>query len=415
MDCAGLNRAVLASKQLKIELSRPGGVRRARSSNPNLQSLLQQPPEPTIPHSASFSTDSTGTVQLQPPPPPPPSTRRNITPTAGGRVDLQALLSNLIVSNVRSNEHTTGQRPPPPPPPAPHLDHGLISPGMPVSESISTNTPSPQQPTPEKGPPGETHLVRKVMTDSASSVHGAYSTQLQQCARSTCQEGSDSTAARLPPLDKAYENMVNSVMQPHRLEIAAAPASVPVAGPAPASSATAVEGLQVDSVTAARLSTTLAAAAASAMAALSRDASVPPDQQESYLRQHLAELLNGVQSKQQAAMVDSRGLPVDASAGSPGGPRVHRLQGSAPGSPRVALTPLRRPEHASLGTPRCTTNSLPHSFAGSEAAFSISSSQPVRSALPLAFLECGFIACTSVACVGHLWLHLTGKQNCRLG
>jgi hypothetical protein len=110
--------------------------------------------------------------------------------------------------------------------------------------------------------------------------------------------------------------------------------------------------------------------------------------------QHLVDLLSGVQTRQQlgaAAVADTHGAAAAASVGGANppapGPRGQwpAPQGSAPGSPQVGGGVLQRrtalesalPEHASPTTPRYAASSHPHSFAGSEAAFSISSSQPV--------------------------------------
>ena len=365
---------MLAGKQLKIELSRPGGVRRARSSNPNLQSLVAPGAAEGLPHSASFTQDSSGSIVLQRPPPQhmprsgPPSGGPGAAPPQGGAganasaAALQTLFSSLMVQGAR--EYPGGGRGPPPqqqqpPPPPPPRDGAFAA-------DSAVSTPSPQPSSAALGGDAAAAFYNgkpaPAAMDSASSLHGTYSAFLQQFAAQHERRPSDSS------LDKAYANMSASLLQP-----AAAEAPTPLPPPPPPAAVPPPAG-SLANVDPSQLSTTIAAAAASAMAAISRDASVPREQQEARLRQHLVEQLGHMQRQALSQGGESGGFRSTRDAVVPPPPPPHHMPDSLyPGQ-------SGRPQHhASASAPigvRSTRS------AGSEGGFSHASSRPVRLSLP---------------------------------
>eukprot|EP00892_Ulva_mutabilis_P001960 jgi/Ulvmu1/11765/UM008_0179.1 len=232
----GLNRVTLAGRQLKIELSRPGGVRRARNSQQNLQALHSE--------NSSSQTDllnagSLGSGEALPPVSGAGSggggSGQVLSPSAG---DLQAMFQTLMIQGAAG-----GGQPPPPPPPPPHVGGGLHvvpppGPGMSgqfmtdrrdrvthggAADSFSTPPDTPggldgldegplgprrgwAPPPPPPPAPSSGGFPQTPMSDSAAMIQGMYSGLMKQ---------SVPPPGHPPPegdVDGAYQSLVSSML-----------------------------------------------------------------------------------------------------------------------------------------------------------------------------------------------------------
>lgn len=243
---AGLNRVTLAGRQLKIELSRPGGVRRARNSQQNLQALHSENSSSqtdllnagslgsgeALPH-VSGGSGGGGSGQV-------------LSPSAG---DLQAMFHNLMIQGAGGGG-MAGQQPPPPPPPPPpqgggnaglHVvpppGPGMSGPFMPSAserprrhmppgggDSFSTPPDTPgaggeglddgplgprrgwAPPPPPPPGPSSAAFSQGFMSDSTGAMQGLYSGLMKQAVPPLGHPPPESD------VDGAYETLVSSMM-----------------------------------------------------------------------------------------------------------------------------------------------------------------------------------------------------------
>ena len=313
---AGLNRAVVAGKQLKIELSRPGGIRRARNSNPNLVALASgDAGGGGAPHGhnmaapvATSGVGGAGGTHMH------SSSAAALPVGDAARVpsaaDLQSMFSSMMLKgasepNLAMNAAAApgarfgGGVAPPPPPPLRNAGDGSVA-GSAHAYSASghsTASPNAQQSQNEghgsgiaqAGAVAESDMSGKASvirpSDSASSVNSVYNTLLRQFAADS---GGAGAAATREGLQSLYQNVFEQLLHgpgPVHGTARDAVAAPPPPPPQPAG----------DTAPAQNLPATLAASAAAAMAALNRDGSVPAEEHEARLHQHLLEQLSRMQ------------------------------------------------------------------------------------------------------------------------